>query len=576
MRTRSAAALLTVVALMTSMVPGAQAAVLDPPTVSSAEYPDDFDSHDGVGRYGTFVIDDPGDLALHYDISFNSEPVRTVDTTNGAPVTVLYLPTRSGPNRVTVQSVTEGNVRSAPTDYSFAVNIGTAAKAQWKLDEPAGTPTLQAVTRENEPEIAADPRGGVTLGVDGQAGTAMSLDGSTGHAATTGPIVDTTQSFSVSSWVRPTTSADGTVVSQVGYKATAYALSASSGHWVFRRSLSDKATAKSARVVSDQELQVGEWNHLVGVYDATVNKLSLYVNGDLAGETSLTAPPWSAHGPFRIGAGSAAGGNPADFLQGEFDEVRVFDRIVVADEVKELFRQEPIRAARWKLNVDGTDDTGHGHGLTLQGGATIDPDSGFFWGMSPAGLLLNGTDGYAETAAPVVRTDLSFTMTAWAFSTSRPTEKATVLAQSGANGNRFVLGYQPGEDPATQGRWQLEMADADSATSRISTVTHSTYSEGSWDHLALVYDAYHDTMTLYVNGQPEINEQNTSIKTGVLGFDAGNGGLQIGRSKIGDPEYWPGAIDDVWLFEGVLSPEQIGMLAAPGEIDTEHGPGQAG
>lgn len=583
MRVRRAVVVTAAVALTASILqvpsfvaPGAraaaQAAVPDPPTVFSAEYPDDFDLHGGVGSYGNFVVDDPGDTAVSYAISFNSGPSINVATTDGAAVTVRFLPTSGGTNWVTATSVGAGNIRSAPTTYLFRVADGTEAKARWKLDEPEGATTLQAVTRANEPEIVAQPQGGVTLGAEGQIGTAMSLDGSTAHAVTTGPIVDTTQSYTVSAWVRPTSTADATVAAQAGDSGTGFALSSVGGHWVFGKFLSDDAAAKSVRVVSDETPQVGEWNHVVGSYDAIANKLSLYVNGDLTGETPLTAAPWNAGGPFSIGAGSAAG-EPADFFPGEVDEVRVYDRIVVADEVKELFRQPPVLKARWKLNVDGTDEPGHSNALTLTGGATIDPSAGFFFGSSPAGLLLNGTGGYAESAAPVVRTDRSFTITAWAHTATRPAEKAMVFSQAGTDVNRFAVRYLPGGDPATQGQWQLQMADEDTATARISTATHSNYTEDWWDHLALVYDAYHDTMTLYANGNPETT---VSTKSGVLGFHATNGGLQIGRSKLGDPEYWPGAIDDIWAYQGVLSQDQIQQLAGGIELDTEHGPGGTG
>jgi hypothetical protein len=90
--------------------------------------------------------------------------------------------------------------------------------------------------------------------------------------------------------------------------------------------------------------------------------------------------------------------------------------------------------------------------------------------------------------------------------------------------------------------------------------------------VAIVYDATTDAMSLYVNGVIEENENNVSEEGQVLGFNGTNGGLQVGRSKLGSAEFWPGLVDDVWAYQGALSEEQIKLLAAPREMDTEKGP----
>ncbi|MBE4739258.1 MULTISPECIES: hypothetical protein [Streptomyces] len=48
----------------------------------------------------------------------------------------------------------------------------------------------------------------------------------------------------------------------------------------------------------------------------------------------------------------------------------------------------------------------------------------------------------------------------------------------------------------------------------------------------------------------------------VLSYKA-TGGLQIGRARTAGAwgEYWPGAVDDVWAFQGALSDSQIAHLS---------------
>jgi hypothetical protein len=64
-----------------------------------------------------------------------------------------------------------------------------------------------------------------------------------------------------------------------------------------------------------------------------------------------------------------------------------------------------------------------------------------------------------------------------------------------------------------------------------------------------------------------------SWRSDVLPFDA-SAGLQLGRARSDGAwgEYWPGAIDDVWVFKGVLSETQIQVLANGAEVTTYPGP----
>jgi hypothetical protein len=65
-----------------------------------------------------------------------------------------------------------------------------------------------------------------------------------------------------------------------------------------------------------------------------------------------------------------------------------------------------------------------------------------------------------------------------------------------------------------------------------------------------------------------------SWDSSVLPFAAAKG-LQLGRAKTsasGWGEYWSGAIDDVWVFQGAVSDTQIVALANGDDIATSPGP----
>ena len=67
----------------------------------------------------------------------------------------------------------------------------------------------------------------------------------------------------------------------------------------------------------------------------TTSTLKIYVDGALAGTTSVLATPDVATGVLAVGRGQF-GGNPVDYLNGSVDDVKVFDRALSAAEVRDL------------------------------------------------------------------------------------------------------------------------------------------------------------------------------------------------------------------------------------------------
>jgi hypothetical protein len=108
------------------------------------------------------------------------------------------------------------------------------------------------------------------------------------------------------------------------------------------------------------------------------------------------------------------------------------------------------------------------------------------------------------------------------------------------------------------------------------TASHSGFTAQEWSHVAVVYDALHDRVSLYVDGQLEQTAESVSQEDQVVAFEAtGNGGLQVGRTKFGatdGTEYWSDAVDDLWAYQGALTTEQVQMLAGGVELPTEDGP----
>ncbi|MEU3104855.1 LamG-like jellyroll fold domain-containing protein [Streptomyces griseoflavus] len=473
------------------------------------------------------------------------------------------------------------------------IGNGRTARAVFGMDEEAGATETVGYADTQPLKLV----GGAQLGTPGVARRALSLNGSSDYAHTTAPHADTQRPFTISAWARLDRTPDqaATIVAQLGQNRPGFELYYSKTHnrWGFTQYSADVAGATQIRALQPDgtTARVGEWVHLVGVHDAVAETLTLYVNGAKAGSVAQTKP-WYAGGRVQVGALSIDGGRLIQYFPGQIDDVRVFDRPVSADEVGQLFRQRPLVKGRWLLDettttspITSPDASAENRALILGGGAK----TGAGW-VDDGALELDGIDDHAATAAPVVDTSASFTVMGWAQSAGVPTGSAAVLSMPGAASSAFTVRHVPApEGDQSAGRWQLSIPDSDAAGATVVSVENSQfYDARDWNHLTIVYDGFTKEARLYVNGELEEvacadtdgdgeSDNSTcadrmSWSENVLSYKAA-GGLQIGRARTSGAwgEYWPGAVDDVWVFQGALSELQIARLSlgwpgAPTEV----------
>ncbi|WP_165966967.1 LamG domain-containing protein [Actinomadura sp. 7K507] len=459
---------------------------------------------------------------------------------------------------------------------------GTDLIAHWPMDESQGKPRAYSQAAP----LNATLHGGATLGAEGQIGSALQLDSAAqGYASTDRPLINTQRSFSVSAWVKVDGTAAGndfTALSAEGSYKSAFYLKyvKSTGKWVFARAAHDSDAAGWFQATSAQPAQTDEWTHLAGVWDARTKQLRIFVNGDEGTASPEVTSAWMATGGLQIGR-AKYGGAQVDHWPGQIDDVRVYDRLVGDQEVEELVAQHPVLKARWVLNEEPVDKALWGPAgapaLIPHNGAAIVAGAGIGW-TAPAGLQLDSAaKAYAESAAHVVDTHNSFTITGWVRPIGRPQEAVTVFSQGGANTNAFALRYVPGEDPAQQGSWQIQMRNSDDSAAEPVVAVHGDFDPDDWMHLAVVYDALRDRISLYVEGELYQTSEGVSQEDQAQSFETENGLLQVGRNKFGaadgsGTEFWADAIDDIWVYQGALTREQVTRLAIFDDIPTEAGP----
>ncbi|WP_344938375.1 DUF4082 domain-containing protein [Sphaerisporangium flaviroseum] len=159
----------------------------------------------------------------------------------------------------------------------------------------------------------------------------------------------------------------------------------------------------------------------------------------------------------------------------------------------------------------------------------------------------------AQTADPVLRTDESFTISAWLRWNDKDGDYR-VIEQKGTHQAPFRLGNTPDRGLV----FTLTSADTGDATTEgvLSDVEPPV---NEWFHLAGVYDATAKTATLYLNGNP--------IGTAQLTYSTWNANApsRLGSSMIG-------AIDEVKLYQRALNSSDVtGLYAGPLGVAVQRG-----
>ncbi|MEV4756132.1 LamG domain-containing protein [Micromonospora sp. NPDC049559] len=438
------------------------------------------------------------------------------------------------------------------------VSQSNVTAGNWKFDGDAVDSSGQG--RNGTPGGTADWAGGQTTSPN-PGDLALHLDGATGYVSAP-HAVDTSTSFAAAAWVRlDRVGGHYGVVSQDGNTTSAFKVEADpGGGWSFTMFTQDVNGGGEAHRAIGGAAQPGVWTHVAGVYDAGNQRLNLYVNGVLAASTAHAGAWNNATGKVQIGRNKWNGG-PIDYLPGAIDDVTLYSRALFADEIRAMAGRDLSLVHNWALDestgTNAADAVGSRRG-TLSGGA------GFAPGRVGNAVRLDGVDDAVSTSGLDLSTAQSFTVSSWVYLTGKDCDldeysacKTNAVTVDGQNTSKFRLGHVIDDDQHMRGSWMFEMPESDAANAAVTKAVVATEPADldRWVHLAGVYDAATRKVWLYVDG--------TRVGDGTLNnpWSAG-GGLQLGRGKGGgtaSTQYrnWPGGIDDVRLYTGVLDSERV-------------------
>ncbi|MGA2756189.1 MAG: LamG domain-containing protein, partial [Solirubrobacteraceae bacterium] len=226
-----------------------------------------------------------------------------------------------------------GGVFAIVATTQAAVTLPALA-GHWAMDEGSGATTADSSGNGNTATLgtgaswSSGPGGAPAIALNGSSAANMTIAKA---------VVDTSQSFTVSAWVKLTNTAGWqTVVSMDGTSVSGFylQLNQSSGKFEFIRPTSDNSFASQGQANSGVAPAAGTWYHLVGVDDTAAGQLHIYVNGTEDGTAAYTAN-WQDSGRTVIGRALSLG-QPSNFVDGVVSDVQLYQAALTAAQVDAL------------------------------------------------------------------------------------------------------------------------------------------------------------------------------------------------------------------------------------------------
>ncbi|WP_344659626.1 LamG domain-containing protein, partial [Catenulispora subtropica] len=223
---------------------------------------------------------------------------------------------------------------SGTTAAGVANSLGQRLAGWWRLSDGTAGADL----------VGGHPltlSGGAAASTDHPSTTTGSVqfNGTSSVGLTSGPVLDTSQSFTVSAWAklsslpadnREVVAAEGTNNSSLmlGYQGS------TQSWWVFMPSSDTNNPGGTVIKANPNSAQVNVWTHLTATYDSINHAVKLYVNGTLVGSASNTTG-FKASGSLAVGR-STWNTYRTDYWPGAIADVQAFQQSLPAADVAVL------------------------------------------------------------------------------------------------------------------------------------------------------------------------------------------------------------------------------------------------
>jgi len=267
---------------------------------------------------------------------YNGATLLNTDTT--APYSFTWANVAAGDYTLTAKAIGSNGTSTTSTPIGIVVNTGGSvpvAVGRWPLD---------SVTANSTPDVSGNNNPGAVTGAHALSAAVInqgiSLDPSAGSIVTQSQVLNTSQSFTVSMWVKlVTTAGTQTFISQSGVNVSNFYLQLGGwlrGRFTFDLYPSDSTAAADFYIDGTTQPQAGVWYHIAGVHDATAKKVRIYVNGVMEGEANAPQGSFASTAPLTFGHGRWHGAR-ADGNAAQMDDVRAFNTALTTAEIQAVY-----------------------------------------------------------------------------------------------------------------------------------------------------------------------------------------------------------------------------------------------
>jgi len=348
-------------------------------------------------------------------------------------------------------------------------------------------------------DLSGNGRHGSAIGsstVSGVAGAARRFDGVDDWATVQIDELASSPDMTVRAWVRLHEQPSGWGVVAANYDGDFAGWYI--GVLADRRAFVGVATKPSSlpSSVSSDGLDVGRWHHLTAVYEGRIQRLSLYVDGELADRTYTSGMTPRTAGAMTLGRASWI---DAHYSPADLDELTIETTAWSAAEVAADYAGFPAVAAPnaladWSFDETSVgssitldDASGSGHAITTQGSKN-GPQSG----VSGDARYLGGAGGWASVPADADFSTNSFTYSGWVRVDAYPNSWGAIFSTYDGNHR----GWYGAVD--SQGRLILCVAGQPSSSPWL--VTSQKVELGRWHHVAFSLEGASRRGLIYLDG----------------------------------------------------------------------------